>query len=89
VYRIVQLIDILHDLAAAIVASQNTLEKERKEMTISSTLPSNKTPLELGIVLYPGVTLLDFAGPQCALGLHGYTHPARVNNFETHDPGIY
>ena len=44
-------------------------------MTISSTLPSNKmAPLELGIVLYPGVTLLDFAGPQCALGLHGNTH---------------
>jgi len=34
-------------------------------MTISSTLPSNKTPLELGIVLYPGMTLLDLAGPQC------------------------
>jgi cyclohexyl-isocyanide hydratase len=43
-------------------------------MTISSTLPSNRTPLELGIVLYPGMTLLDFAGPQCALGLHGNTH---------------
>jgi hypothetical protein len=35
-------------------------------MTQSSSLPSNETPLELGIVLYPGMTLLDFAGPQCA-----------------------
>jgi cyclohexyl-isocyanide hydratase len=49
----------------------NTL---RKEMTISSALASNKTPFELGIVLYPRVTLLDFAGPQCSLGLHGNTH---------------
>jgi cyclohexyl-isocyanide hydratase len=43
-------------------------------MTQSSSLPSHETPLELGIVLYPGMTLLDFAGPQCALGLHGNTH---------------
>lgn len=43
-------------------------------MTQSSSLPSNEIPLELGIVLYPGMTLLDFAGPQCALGLHGNTH---------------
>ena len=42
-------------------------------MTQSSSLPSNETPLELGIVLYPGMTLLDFAGSQCALGLHGNT----------------
>ena len=31
-------------------------------------------PLSLGIVLYPGFTLLDLAGPQSALGLHGQTH---------------
>jgi cyclohexyl-isocyanide hydratase len=43
-------------------------------MTQSTSLPSNEMPLELGIVLYPGMTLLDFAGPQCALGLHGNTH---------------
>lgn len=43
-------------------------------MTQPSSLPSNEIPLELGIVLYPGMTLLDFAGPQCALGLHGNTH---------------
>ena len=31
-------------------------------------------PLTLGIVLYPGLTLLDLAGPQSALGLHGKTY---------------
>jgi cyclohexyl-isocyanide hydratase len=43
-------------------------------MTQSSSLPSHETPLELGIVLYPGMTLLDFVGPQCALGFHCNTH---------------
>lgn len=43
-------------------------------MTQSSSLPSNETPLEIGIVLYPGMTLLDFAGPQCALAFYGNTH---------------
>ena len=43
-------------------------------MTQSSSLPSTETPLEIGIVLYPGMTLLDFAGPQCALAFHGNTH---------------
>ena len=43
-------------------------------MTQPNSLSSNEIPLELGIVLYPGMTLLDFAGPQCALGLHGNTH---------------
>lgn len=40
----------------------------------SRSKPPDNSPLELGIVLYPGMTLLDFAGPQCALGLHGNTH---------------
>ncbi len=31
-------------------------------------------PHSLGIVLYPGFTLLDLAGPQSALGLHSQTH---------------
>ena len=31
-------------------------------------------PLEIGMLLYPGMTLLDLAGPQAALGLHGRTH---------------
>lgn len=30
-------------------------------------------PLTIGILLYPGFTLLDMAGPQCALGMHGTT----------------
>jgi cyclohexyl-isocyanide hydratase len=31
-------------------------------------------PLEVGMLLFPGLTLLDLAGPQAALGLHGRTH---------------
>jgi cyclohexyl-isocyanide hydratase len=31
-------------------------------------------PLQVGMVLYPGFTLLDLAGPQTAFGLHGQTH---------------
>ncbi len=30
-------------------------------------------PLSVGMLLYPGFTLLDLAGPQSALGLHGQT----------------
>ncbi len=32
------------------------------------------SPLQIGMLLYPGFTLLDLAGPQTALGLHGKTH---------------
>lgn len=31
-------------------------------------------PLQIGMLLYPGFTLLDLAGPQMAFGLHGQTH---------------
>lgn len=31
-------------------------------------------PLQIGMLLYPGFTLLDLAGPQTAFGLHGVTH---------------
>lgn len=31
-------------------------------------------PLQIGMLLYPGFTLLDLAGPQGAFGLHGQTH---------------
>lgn len=31
-------------------------------------------PLQIGMLLYPGVTLLDFVGPLTALGPHGQTH---------------
>ena len=36
--------------------------------------PPGPAPLEIGMVLYPGMTLLDLAGPQAALGMHGRTH---------------
>ncbi len=41
---------------------------------MSAQLEPPVPPLSLGIVLYPGFTLLDLAGPQSALGLHGQTH---------------
>ncbi len=31
-------------------------------------------PISIGMVLYPGFTLLDLAGPQTAFGLNGRTH---------------
>lgn len=31
-------------------------------------------PLQIGMLLFPGFTLLDLAGPQTAFGLHGQTH---------------
>ncbi len=34
---------------------------------------SPERPLQIGILLYPGLTLLDLAGPQAALGIHGKT----------------
>lgn len=44
-------------------------------MDFQSPLPSsNVAPLEVGMLLYPGMTLLDLAGPQTALGLHSRTH---------------
>ena len=42
-----------------------------------STMPDfdpDLPPLEIGMVIYPGMTLLDLAGPQSALGMHGRTH---------------
>jgi cyclohexyl-isocyanide hydratase len=36
-------------------------------------LATEGTPLRFGMLLYPGFTLLDLAGPQSALGLHGET----------------
>jgi len=31
-------------------------------------------PLQIGMVIYPRLTLLDLIGPQTALGMHGITH---------------
>ncbi len=41
-------------------------------MTTQMLAPSVK-PLKVGMLLYPGFTLLDLAGPQSALGMHGET----------------
>lgn len=41
---------------------------------MENTQPHAQPPLQLGMLLYPGMTLLDFAGPQSALGMHGQTH---------------
>jgi cyclohexyl-isocyanide hydratase len=43
-------------------------------MTKSTSMIAPDTkPLKVGMVLYPGFTLLDLAGPQCPLGIHGQT----------------
>lgn len=36
--------------------------------------PTDQPPLAIGMLLFPGLTLLDLVGPQAALGLHGRTH---------------
>jgi cyclohexyl-isocyanide hydratase len=43
-------------------------------MTTPSAITDARTaPLEFGMLLYPGFTLLDLAGPQAVLGLYGET----------------
>ena len=37
------------------------------------TFSPDAEPLKIGMVLYPGFTLLDLAGPQAALGMNGRT----------------
>ncbi len=36
--------------------------------------PTAPLPLKLGMVIFPGLTLLDLVGPQAALGMHAQTH---------------
>jgi cyclohexyl-isocyanide hydratase len=43
-------------------------------MSSAPTMPGSQPPLQLGMLIYPDMTLLDLAGPQAALGLHGKTH---------------
>ena len=43
-------------------------------MTSMPAFAPDQLPLEIGMLLYPGMTLLDLAGPQAALGMHGRTH---------------
>jgi cyclohexyl-isocyanide hydratase len=42
-------------------------------MTDAPSFPGPE-PLQIGMVVYPGLTLLDLIGPQTALGMHGVTH---------------
>jgi cyclohexyl-isocyanide hydratase len=44
------------------------------EKSLELTYDSQQPPLQIGMLLYPGFTLLDLAGPQAALGMHGKTH---------------
>ena len=43
-------------------------------MTSSKQVSSHKTPLQVGMLLYPNMTLLDLAGPQSALGFYSTTY---------------
>lgn len=38
--------------------------------------PADIAPLQIAMLIYPGMTMLDVAGPQCVLGLLGKTHLA-------------
>lgn len=42
-------------------------------MATTPSVPASPTPLTVGMLLYPGFTLLDLAGPHAALGMHGHT----------------
>ena len=42
-------------------------------MTDLISFSQDAAPLKVGMVLYPGLTLLDLVGPQAALGAHGQT----------------
>lgn len=42
-------------------------------MTLSAD-PNAPPPLRIAMLVYPGMTLLDMAGPQSALGMHGETY---------------
>ncbi len=43
-------------------------------MTIDPNSKTEDRPLQVGMMLFPGFTLLDLAGPQTALALHSKTH---------------
>ncbi len=44
--------------------------------TTPGASPPGPVPIETAILIYPGMTMLDVAGPQCVLGLTGRTHLA-------------
>lgn len=41
---------------------------------LDPALATAPSPLQIGIIIYPQMTLQDFAGPQAALGMHGQTY---------------
>ena len=43
-------------------------------MSSVPTMPGSQSPLQVAMLIYPGMTLRDLAGPQAALGMHGKTH---------------
>jgi cyclohexyl-isocyanide hydratase len=51
-------------------------------MSDTVTMPGGPPPLQIGMLLYPGLTMLDLVGPQTALGPHSQTHLV----WETTDP---
>jgi cyclohexyl-isocyanide hydratase len=44
------------------------------ENTKPNGAPKELTPIQLGMLIYPRMTLLDLAGPQVVLGIHSQTH---------------
>jgi len=46
----------------------------RPMTSASLNLPGDEPALQFVALVYPGMTLLDFAGPQAAFGLHARTH---------------
>lgn len=42
--------------------------------SILPTAPDAPPPLQIGMLIYPLMTLIDMVGPQCVLGMHGVTH---------------
>jgi cyclohexyl-isocyanide hydratase len=43
---------------------------ERKMKPMNQTPLTNQTPLEIGMLLYPGFTMLDLVGPMTAFAMH-------------------
>ena len=43
-------------------------------MSVNVEPMAGPEPLQIGMLLYPGLTLLDLIGPQTTLGVHGQTH---------------
>src|ERR1700752_1280029 len=58
-------------------------------MTRTREPRTGPAPLRVGMLLYPGLTLLDLIGPQTALMMHGHTHlVAKTDDPVISDSGI-